>query len=253
MATTTLTLALDGEVPLDRFAKAVQHFCELVYALSAEMAPTARIAWTVEDAVAGGTQVTVCGTATDDEAVSAVATAYLNVGRALASGAPIPFADRIEDEAGALAELLDGTVRSLRFETAEDDALVTKTWDQWPWPPLKGAYGSVEGRVQSIKGCGTLRLTLLDHLFHRPVTCYLGEEQRALVRGAWGRRIVVEGWVHQDLRQERTVTVRRVTDVAFLPDVEPGSLITNARGILPWQPGDPRPEEIIRQMRDADG
>jgi len=113
-----------------------------------------------------------------------------------------------------------------------------------------GAYGAVEGRVQTVTSRRGLRFTLYDSLYDHAVSCYLGEKQEELMRGVWGRRAVVEGWISRDPISGRPVAIRRIFNVTVLPDVAPGSY-EKARGALPYDPADVAPEERVRQVRDA--
>lgn len=82
MRSDTLTLALEGQVPLGEFADALEGFRRLVEALSKEVAKDAEIEWTVEALEVGSAMATVRGESADPRAVESVASAYLSVGRA---------------------------------------------------------------------------------------------------------------------------------------------------------------------------
>ena len=53
MADETLTLALHGDVSLDTFAVAIEHWRGLVAAITREVAPDSRINWVIDELVAG--------------------------------------------------------------------------------------------------------------------------------------------------------------------------------------------------------
>lgn len=91
------------------------------------------------------------------------------------------------------------------------------------------AYGAIEGRVQTLTSHGGLRFVLYDALFGKAVYCYLEAGNEELMRGAWDRRAVVEGWVSRDPTTGRPVSVRRVSVVNLLDDLERGSY-RKARG-----------------------
>ncbi len=82
MPGTTVTLALEGAVPLGHFADAIAGFRQLIEALSKEVAGDAEIQWTVEELQAGSAIATARGESDAEEVVEHVARAYLEVGRA---------------------------------------------------------------------------------------------------------------------------------------------------------------------------
>jgi hypothetical protein len=91
---------------------------------------------------------------------------------------------------------------------------------------------------------------LYDNLEDKPVYCYLTEGQEELMRGAWRQRAFVVGKVTRDPLTGRPVNIRHITAAEVLRDVPPGSYV-HARGIIPFDPKGPSPEEIIRRFRDA--
>jgi len=177
---------------------------------------------------------------------------FLSVGKALASGQPVPFSERVEGEARALTAVLNGTVTSLRFETADADVVVRGRVDGDRRSLLVSAYGSVEGRVQPITSRTPNRFVLFHPLREAAVACYPSEDQYDALHRAWGRRARVEGWVTRDGSDGRPLSVRQVKRLTILEEGQLGSYL-RARGISPAAPGDPTPEERIRRMRDADG
>ncbi len=251
MPSDTLTLALDGEVPLAKFDDAVRGFRRLVDALTREIAKDAAIEWTIAALELGSTTTTVQGESDDPPAVHRVAEAYLNVGRAQEQHAPIPYAPSVRSAASVITKVLDGKVRAVRFETADGDATVySQEIGQVPRPSLRSAYGAITGRVQTLSSRGGLRFTLYDLLYDKPVSCYLEPGHEETMRGVWGRLATVEGWVSRDVLKGRPVSVRRVSNVQVRPEVEPGSY-REARGAVKVGPGAITPEEAIRQLRDA--
>lgn len=252
MATTTLTLALEGDVPLDRFAKTVKHFCGLVYALTDELDSAAEIEWLVADAIGRTGDVTVVATSSTREAVDSMTSMFLDVGKALAGGQPIPYSDQVRGEARALTSALDANVPSLRFETAMDEVIIPGPNDSTRRSLLVGAHGSVEGRVQPIASHTPYRFVLFHPLRDAAVACYLSEDQYRELHRAWGRRARVEGWVTRDALSGRPLSVRQVKRLTILEEGQLGSHL-RARGVSPAAPGDATPEERIRHMRDADG
>jgi hypothetical protein len=70
-----------------------------------------------------------------------------------------------------------------------------------------------------------------------------------MMRELWDRYAHVEGWVTRDA-SGRPFNVRRVTNVTPISEAEPQDY-QRARGVLPLGPGDEKPEEAIRRLRDA--
>jgi len=247
----TITLALSGEVSLDQFAAAVKDFSALVDALSAEIADQDRAEWIVEylDA-AGSATMTFAGQATEEETVERIARAYAVVGHSLARGEALPYSDKVQSAARRITGVLDGTVTAVRFETQEETATVVSPSVQAETQRQLHAYGSVEGRVQTLTSRGGLRFVLYDSLFGKPVYCYLQAGGEEMMRGAWDRRAVVEGWVSREPVTGRPVSIRQVAGIRLLDEIERGSY-RKARGAVPLDDDVPPPEETLRILRDA--
>lgn len=250
MANDTITLALSGEVSLDQFAAAVKDFSALVDALSAEIAGQDRAEWIVEYLDAGSATMTFAGQATEEETVERIARAYAVVGHSLAKGEALPYSDKVQSAARRITGVLDGTVTAVRFETQEETATVVSPSVQAEAQRQLHAYGSVEGRVQTLTSRGGLRFVLYDSLFGKAVYCYLQAGGEEMMRGAWDRRAVVEGWVSREPVTGRPVSIRQVMGVRLLDEIERGSY-RKARGAVPLGENDPPPEETLRILRDA--
>jgi hypothetical protein len=259
MARDSATLGLLGDrVPLPEFVAAMTRFRALIEALSAEVAKEAKIDWVVDDLEIGSAIVAVRGEAADTAAVERVVDAYADCGHRLASHQPLPFARKAIDAAEGLVLLLNGNVEAIQFETPASDwivrARVPDNIVTLPFPnPLDvpvDAYGAVEGRIQTVSNRRGLRFTLYDAVGDRAVMCYLDEEKAELIRNAWGRRAIIEGWVSRDPLTGRPLSIRRITAITELEDRSPGSY-RDARGVLPLAPGGMLPEDAIRRVRDA--
>lgn len=253
MASDTITIAFNGDVSLQVFANQVQHFRTLILALSAEAG--AHIEWIVDDLQPGSAIATIRGHSPDMAKVEQVVRAYGVVGKALETHQVIPFPTRVEKPARDLVRVLQVPARriqSIRFETPEEDATIVPPSVPVAAVPsrISTAYGAVEGRVQTLTSRGSLRFVLYDSLNDKPVSCYLAEGQEDLMRGIWGQLAMVEGMVSRDPLTGRAVSIRRVRGVEPVKEVVPGSY-RHARGLVPFDPDDPKPEELIRRMRDA--
>lgn len=250
MSNNTVTLALDGEVSLGSFAKAMEHFHALIKALASEVTPGAKIEWVIEDLWVGSTVARIRGESTELTVVEPVAEAFLRTGKALAEGLRFPYSQHVEKPAQAIISVINDKIRSVRFETEQDEATVVAHEGTRSPRPTWGAYGAVEGRIQTLSSRASLRFTLFDSLHDRAVSCYLAEGQEDLMRDAWDRRALVEGWITRNAVTGQPQAVRKVRRVTLLPDTSRGSYV-RAAGVLKAIPGSPLPEETLRVARDA--
>lgn len=250
----TLTLKLDGEVSLDQFARAVENFKRLVAALTAEVSKGDKVQWTIAGLDYGSASATVQGSTPnrEPEPVLRVIRAYTTIGQALERGLQPPFSPRVTRPARVLAGLPDDKLEVVRFVTAIDASeLRSNPTMNAPVLLHRAAYGAIQGRVQTLSETRGLRFVLYDVVTSSPVSCYLREDHREIMRGVWGRKAIVEGLVTRDTVRGFPVAVRQVTSVEVLPEVEPGTY-KSARGVLPRAAGEPTPEERVRALRDAD-
>jgi hypothetical protein len=253
MALETVTFALEGDVSLEQFSSGVQHFAGLMKALSND-ADAANLRWAVvglevSSAIATVEAVRENGYRVDQ--VEQVVRSYLEVGEALAAGETIPFPPPVQKEARALAGILQMGVRSIRFETAEADAIIEEAPARPPTSEASADYGAVTGRVQSLSSRAGLRFTLFDLLHDRAVSCYLAEGNEDLMRGVWDMVATVEGLVSRDRVTGRPIAVRQITDVSVVRDEGEPDGYRRARGAQLRVAGDPAAEERIRRLRDA--
>jgi len=175
------------------------------------------------------------------------------VGHALETGSTVPYSEKVAQPASQLRTMLSKRVESLRFETADAEATLTaqEAVAIVPlFPAAKPAFGTVEGRVQTLTNRGSLRFTLYDKLNDRPVSCYVAEGREDLLRNIWGKIAVIEGKVSRDRFTGRPTAVRQVTNIEVRDEFEAGSYRL-ARGVVPLGPQEPRAEKVIRRMRDA--
>ena len=118
-----------------------------------------------------------------------------------------------------------------------------------PIPPTVG-IGAITGRVQTLSSRTGLRFNLYDTIHDRAVTCYLKSGQEEEMRKVWGNWATVVGRVSRESVTGKPISIRDIRKVERLDDVGPGAY-QEARGAVPWQPGDMLPEEAIRLLRDA--
>jgi hypothetical protein len=253
----TVTLALDGTISLSEFSAAVSRFDALVAALAAD-AKVEGVVWRIDGLDYSSAITTARGVpenGTKPEEIARVVRAYLEVGQALEKGDTIPFSANVRKEAQGITAILGGSaVEAIRFETAESEAIIRKPAAAIPDPEVsverEQSYGAVTGRVQTLTNRNSLRFILYDHIHDRAVSCYLVEGRESMMRQMWDRIATVEGWISRDPKTGRPLTVRRVSNVTPLAEIEPQDY-QKARGVLPLKDDDPLPEVSTRRLRDA--
>jgi hypothetical protein len=250
VANDSITLGLSGEVSLDQLAAAVKDLSALIAALSDEVGGKDKPEWVVEYMEGGSATLTFAGQAAEEETVERIVRAYAVLGQSLESGEPPPYSRKVEAPAKRITSLLNGSVTAVRFETPEETSTVVSPSVKAETQQQLHAYGAVEGRIQTLTSRGGLRFVLYDSLFGKAVYCYLDAGGEDMMRGAWDRRAVVEGWVSREPVTGRPVSIRKVTRVRLLDEIERGSY-RKARGAVPLADGEPTPEETLRQLRDA--
>jgi hypothetical protein len=250
MTSSKLTLALGGDVPLELFAQTMRNFEHLIELLSKEMGEGLPVSWLVDDLSSGSATITIRGEAMDTEVIERVSRAYTIIGRSLEEGEPIPYAPSIARAAENITKVLNGKITSIQFEAGDEVATVTAGISSDQAVRLLGAFGSVEGRIETLSHRNWLGFMLYDFLNDRAIRCYLAPNQTEAVRNAWGRRAIVRGWVRRDPLSGRAVTINPVHSIEIVPEVERGSY-RQARAVAPAGPDESSPEAAIRRLRDA--
>ena len=245
----TLTLALNGEVPLPEFAQAIGHLDDLVRALSNELVSDTAVEWVIDRLESGSAIATVRGYSETPEAVSKIVQAYETVGTHLQTNTPIPYSAKVSDSAHALTKVLNGKITSLRFETANQDIVISGQRQLTSKKPSY-SYGTLKGTVQTLSRRRGVQFTLYDALLDRPISCYLKEGDEDLIRDKWGKKVLVSGLIGRDNETGRPFAVRQVTSIREY-ESNPGSY-ARARGVLKLPEGD-TPESVIRELRDGYG
>jgi len=251
MAQKTITLALDGEIPLADFASAMKHFDALIRTLSSEVASNVEIEWIVEDLHLGSAIATIRGEAEEETAIERVVIAYGSVGRALEAHAEIPYSEKVRREADGIVGLLDGHVRAVRFETpTEDHRIVSRAEGAEARKPIRYSLGAIKGEVETLTRRRGLRFIIYDPIFDRPVNCYLAKGQDDLMRDAWGKRVIVSGKIARDSFTGIPHSVREIRDVQVIGSRRPMDSAASARGILSAGASRELPEETVRRLRE---
>jgi hypothetical protein len=249
MANDIITLALSGDVPLGTFDTAVRHFTALVNAITSDLA-IPDIEWGISALETGSAIISIRGESNDIAGIEKAVRAYSSVGKALEEQRPVPYSERIAREAIAIAGVISERVPYVRFETLESDATIYSKTPQNVVSPIVISTGAIEGKIQTLTNRKGLRFTLFDTLHDKAVSCYLQEGQEDLMRQSWGKRSIISGKISRERFSGRPVSIRDISNVELLPESAPGSYL-KARGIVPRLPNSPRPEEVIRRLRDA--
>ncbi len=250
MADDTLTLVLNGRVTLAQFATATQSLYKLVDALSCEIDRKAKVEWDIVGLEVSSAITTVKGEAQSPETIAAVVHAFEIVGESLRQYSPVPYSARVARPAANIVKLLNGRISSIRFETRAKDITVVSEGLRGKIGASTFAHGMVEGRVQTLSSRAGLRFTLYDKIYDSAVSCYVQQDQESQMRDIWGHRAAVEGWVTRDKDTGKPVSVRRITSIQVLPEVDQGHY-RNARGVSPITNGQPSAEQVIRTIRNA--
>lgn len=250
MANNTLTLFLEGDIFLQQFTETLRHFQNLVNALTEEVAQGFEINWLIEDLHGGSALATIIGVAAEQEPIQRVVQAYTLVGQALQAQHPIPFSPIVSREAKAITKALGKNITEIRFITAETDTVIYDVFDEKRETLPNVSFGAVKGNVQALSSRGSLKFTLYDTVFDKPVTCFLKEGQEAKMRDIWGKEVTVTGRITRSLHDGQPKSIRDITSI------EPASLSGNykhARGVLRWTAQDEPAEVSIRRIRDVEG
>lgn len=257
MAKDTITLALNGDVSLKDFSNAIQQFFNLINGLHDDVAKESSIEWFVEGLEAGSAIATIKGIGeeeADTEAVEKVVDAYLDVGKAIQKESPLNYSRPVQRAAKQLVSIINGRIKSIRFETTETDVEIFSSPKVLAYMPIaklpEGSLGAVRGRVQSMSNRGHLRFTLYDMIDDRAISCYLSPGNEDIMREAWGKVAMVEGYVRRDPESGHATTVRGVKEIKVVHEGKIGDY-RQAIGAAPGFLGDTLPEEIIRRARDA--
>lgn len=253
MPNNTLTFEIGGQIQLKDLDTGIRLFTRLINTLT----PRDGVVWIVHDLQPGSAEVTLkC------EAAEAVAERVMrdceSIGKHMSNGTsdyePVLFAI---DKRGAM----EAAKKIREFAASESIEYVGIQMESMYFtirpidaPPPRSAsratdIGVITGRVQTLSNRGGLKFTLYDDTHDKAVTCFLRSGQEGIMREAWGRRAKVTGAIKRDTVGKPTV-INEIADVELIAEVPPDAY-KQARGAIPWNPGDKLPEEVIRQMRDA--
>lgn len=256
MPKNTATLALNGEVGLREFAKAVAAFSVLMRSLSAETSNGVKTRWLVHSLDVSSAIATVRGVAENangEDSIERAIDAYEEVGRAAQDHKVIPYGDKVRRSVSRIESLLNGKILSVRFETEGSDSEIFSPSTRFgngkkAIPEI--VNGAAEGRIQSMSSRGGLRFTLYDVVDDHAISCYLNPGSEDRMRDAWGKFAVVEGTIRRNPITGLITTIRDVSQIDIVDDDHAGGW-REAMGCAPATENSISPEEAIRRMRDA--
>lgn len=250
MAKDTVTLRLSGNVTLRDYSVAISSLSSLMLNLASEVAKKKSVDWQIEGLDAGSAVATIRGTG-DHVAVEAVVAAYEQVGKKLQSGDPLDFGAKVSQHAHSIIGLLDGNITSVIFETGECESEIVVGPPKGSADDLKNElWGSVRGRVQSLSSRKVLRFTLYEYNTDAPISCYLTPGHEDIMREAWGKIVIVEGWIHRSSHTNNPISVRQISGIQMVKDGHAGDY-RKAIGCAPAIDGSISPEEAVRRIRDV--
>lgn len=247
----TLTFHLDGEVSLMQFRRAVEAFSEIVSRLTHDVAKDDGVRWIIESLDGGSARETVRGISHRNVAsVHKVVAAFEDVATHMQRGdASVGRTKAVQRSADEFLRMLDEGLLGVRFETEERDFTVARPADGARFSvPVVTSLGAVDGKIQTVSDRGSLRFTLYDTMNDRAISCYLRKGDEDRLRGLWGHRAIVEGRLSRDGSTGRPLTIRDITDIVPMPDVD-----TDWRagiGAVPTGPNGLSAEDAIRRVRD---
>lgn len=211
MSKDTITIALNGEITLQRFSSAISSLLALIQALSRELIGGDSVRWLVHSLEVSSAIATARGESDVMEEVEKVVNAYGDVGISLECGRRPQYSEKVVRITEDIRDLLDDGVTSIRFETPDTDAIISKDIPTILPERLIKSYGAIEGRIQTISNRKGLRFTLYDALNDRAVSCYLKEGQEDLILANWGKRAFVQGEISRETISGRPVAIRNIT------------------------------------------
>lgn len=132
------------------------------------------------------------------------------------------------------------------FQGLKDDGLLAKTKEE---AGIHYTFGSVTGVVDTISRRNGFVFTLYDDIFDRAVRCHVSISQQEKLRGIWGERVKVIGFIHRDPETGRVASVKDIKKIDIISSQK--DQYRQARGVVPYHPDDEAAEKIIRQLRDV--
>ena len=247
MSKATLTFEIGGRVELKDLREGISLFSDLIAALT----PNGEAAWVVADMRAGSAATTLRGEADDPAVLERVIADYEKIGQDLSHNCDPEHSDSEVVKAAREIASFAYTRDYVRFQTPNLNCKVhgyKPMTDETPSESV--SIGAITGNALALNSRSELLFILYDDVLDKRVECHFPPGYEETMREAWGKRVRVYGTITRDWETGVAKTVRNLLDVEILEEPEPGAF-RKAKGIIPWKPGDPLPEEVIRLSRDA--
>lgn len=272
MADNTVTLVLNGNVPIGEFSKAIVGFADLIAALSAESgAPS--LEWVVDDLSVSSALATAKSPSSDQARIQAVISGYEDVGASLENQTEIKHTEQVRIAAQKIISINSQYVSTVNFDTAKRAAIIRLRQQEERQAPsiqvvgehkpktaepklvvvhsIGAAFGAVGGRIQTLTNRGGLRFTLYDLHYDKAVSCYFAEGKQEAILGLWGRLAIVEGFITRDPVSGRPLSIRQVENITAMREATSPFEYQDAQGVSPSLTG-LSAEDAIRRIRDAE-
>lgn len=249
----SVSLKLDGKVPIELYRRAIDHLDDLIRDLSDEVAGPDVVQWEVSKLEGGSAFAELTGYSPVTQEVEKVVNAYRNVSYAVMAGEEIPYySPLISQSAFSIVSLINGDISSVTFGAGEKTVTISERIDfeeqeheadQWSLGVITGVAGTIWDRPQ-------VRIAVYDDLFEKVVYCYLGERYEEQAPKIWRKRVSVTGLIYRDIETGQPKKVKGVSSIEVLDDHLPNGFLS-ARGVIPWQEGNEHSEVVIRRLRDG--
>lgn len=226
MANDTLMLALNGDVTLQDFSKAMYRFKEIIIGLQEDVAPTSKIEWYVDELKAGSATAIIKGvpkTSKDIQAIKNIGSAYVDIGRRIVHGETLDNSDIVVNAITNLRELVNGRISSIIIQAAgkkytiKQHTIFTPRKTYWDTE----TFGCVRGRVQSISERQYPHFTLYDYNDDHAILCSLPEGQKEKMRGIWGKLAYVEGTISRDENSDLVTSISNISNIEIIKEKKP--------------------------------
>jgi hypothetical protein len=197
-----IEIKLDGpKLTPEKFIKAIQSFFALVEGVSRNVAGgKSETEWKVEVASGSAIVRATSDTPNADKTITAVTRGVHSLKSGVQSTPPWFTKDEVR-AARALAEIADGTaVKSVQIKNGEApeelSETVVKTADAILLSERSIAYGSIEGKLDTVSTRDGFKCSVLEPNYHRPVTCSFSKrELEKEAYNAFDKRVLISGMI----------------------------------------------------------
>lgn len=225
-----LTIDLEGDLPLEKFEKAIGAFFDLIKEVTKEaLHENQRIRWTVT--VRAGSAVlnaiphyTEISAAHVRDILHAIPLGIKSIEKGT-DEVPRFFnreAVRAVRKLGSLQGLKPTDITAVRIRSGPEKAFVTPKSVVVADSLIGGqrqSYGAIEGKMQTITDREGFRLVVYDSLFDYRVDCFIDEELMEKAVGSFRKRVRVSGMVQYD-RKGDPVSIKVDDIYTFRPNSE---------------------------------